>query len=211
MGKGRFFGSTVALAILVAAGSSWQGCGQSNRQGISFRALGFFASGGTATDSGQNVSLTNDSEVPVDVNCDGQIDETDGGELGLQNNLIQGINVDHVDLSYRVNGGLAIPNDQYALSMRLGPSSGQETQNPSVEFRRIVIVSPAIMQFLNDNRSRLPDPPFSMVATAKAVGIADSGETFVTNSVHYAMEMFDGPRSCETPTTSPTAAATPTP
>ena len=71
MGKGRFFGSLALLIATVAVGSWGGGCGKANDQGISFRALGFFAADdGSVTDSGANVSLTNDSQVPVDRDCD---------------------------------------------------------------------------------------------------------------------------------------------
>src|SRR5437870_1923058 len=137
MGKGRIFGS-IALLLCIVAAASWSGCGNSNDQGISFRALGFFQDGtGTAGDTGTCASLTNDTTVPV-VAADGTLD---GGFLGLQNNMNQGINVDHVDLSYHVNGSsLAIPNDVFALSIRLGPASGQESSG-STHFAQIIIVS----------------------------------------------------------------------
>lgn len=203
MGKGRFFGSIAALAALVLVASWWGGCGQSNNQGISFRALGFFEDGGASGDTGRNVSLDFDNEVPNDTDDDGVVD---GGFLGLENNMVQGIQVERVDLSYRVTGSsLSIPNDSYGLSMRLGPSSGQEPNNSPTRFSQILIVSPAIFQFLNNNRSRLPEPPFSMVATAQAVGVTDSGDTFSTNKVHYQVTFFEGTVTAATPTPAPTA------
>lgn len=206
MGKGRFFGSIAAVAALVLTASWWQGCGLSNDQGISFRALGFFADGGGGTgDAGRNVSLDQDQEVPNDTDGDG---EADGGFLGLENVMVQGIRVERVDLSYRVTGSsLSIPNDSFGLSMRLGPSSGQEPNNPSTRFSQILIVSPSIFQFLNNNRSRLPEPPFSMIATAQAVGVTDSGDAFTTNRVNYQIVFFEGQVGGATPT--PAASATP--
>ena len=201
MGKGRFFGSIGFLALIVVA-AAWVGCGSSNDQGVSFRALGFFTDGtGTTQDTGRCVSLQDDTIVPNDQDGDGTLD---GGFLGLQNGMVgQGILLNFVNLSYHVNGSsLAIPNDVYALAGYLGPANGQTT-NPSTAFVQIVIVSPAIFKFLNDNASRLPDPPFSMVATAAAVGTADSGTDFTTNTVNYQVEFAAQSGGCALPTPTP--------
>ncbi len=201
MGKGRIFGS-VALLSVVAVMAVWSGCGTSNDQGISFRALGFFTDDtGTASDTNRCASLNDNTVVPTDEDGDGRID---GGFLGLQNVMVQGINLDRVDLSYRVNGAsLAIPNDVFALSVRLGPSSEQEPQNPSTAFRQVIIVSQRIFKFLNDNSSRLPDPPFSMVASATAVGTTDSGDVVRTNRVTYQVEFSAQSGGCAVPTPTP--------
>jgi hypothetical protein len=204
MGKGRIFGS-IALLLCVVAAASWSGCGNSNDQGISFRSLGFFQDGsGSAGDTGTCASLNNDTTVPV-IGPDGSLD---GGFLGLENNMNQGINLDRVDLSYRVNGSsLAIPNDVFALSFRLGPASGQES-SPSTRFSQIIIASPNIISFMNDNRSRLPQPPFTMIALATAVGTADSGDVFRTNRSTFEIIFVDG--SCVAPTATPEESAEPT-
>ena len=200
MGKGRIFGS-IALVVSLVAAASWSGCGNSNDQGISFRALGFFFDNtGTSGQSGTCASLSDTQLIPQDP-------ATGGGFLGLENNMNQGITLDHVDLSYHVNGSsLAIPNDVFALTSRLGPASGQES-NPPKRFIQIVVVSPNIMSFINDNRSRLPQPPFSMVVSATAVGIADSGDRFDTNRVTFEVLFTDTPGSapgqCAVPTPTP--------
>ena len=198
MGKGRIFGS-IALLVCVVAAASWSGCGNSNDQGISFRSLGFFADAGTTGEAGRCASLTSDTQVPQ-IAPDGTVQ---GGFLGVQNNMNQGINLDHVDLLYSVNGSrLAIPNDVFAVSKRLGPASGQESSSSTV-FQQILIVSPNIFKFLNDNRSRLPDLPFSMVVQATVVGTADSGDVFRTNRSTYEVNFVDG--TCAPPTPGPTA------
>lgn len=201
MGKGRIFGS-VALLSVVAVLAVWSGCGTSNDQGISFRSLGFFADGdGDAGDTGRCASLRDDTIIPNDTDGDGTLD---GAFLGLQNNMVQGINLDHVALSYQVSGSsLAIPNDVFALSARLGPASEQEPQNPSVIFSQIIIVSPSIFKFINDNSSRLPDPPFSMVVTATAVGTTDSGDVFRTNRSNYQISFTAQSGGCALPTPTP--------
>src|SRR5205823_6114580 len=96
MGKGRIFGS-IALLLCIVAAASWSGCGNSNDQGISFRALGFFTdTSGDTTQAGTCASLSDTQQIPATVD--------EGGFIGLENNMNQGINLDHVDLSYHVNG-----------------------------------------------------------------------------------------------------------
>jgi hypothetical protein len=201
MGKGRIFGSIGVLA-LVAVAASWVGCGSSNDQGISFRELGFFTdSTGTTADTGRCVSLQDTTVVPNDTNGDGTLD---GGFLGLQNNMIQGVNVDHVNFTYHVNGSsLSIPPNVFALFLRLGPSNGQEPSNPPTAFAQVVIVSPATFKFLNDNSSQLPALPFSMVATATTTGTADNGDVFTTNRVTYQIEFTALSGGCAIPTPTP--------
>lgn len=202
MGKGRSFGSFSIIALVALAGW-WNGCGTSNDQGISFRALGFFADGaGSVGDLGRCVSFTDDVQVP----SPDSTGALSGAFLGLQNNLAsEGIQLDHVDLSYSISGAsIFIPSDVNARSTRLGPASGQEPAptNAATHFLQTIIVSRNIFKFLNDNRSRLPQPPFEMVALATAVGTADSGEVFRTNRVTYQMHFVDG--SCAAPTPIPT-------
>src|SRR5256885_5663116 len=101
MGKGRIFGSVAIFTSIVAA-AMWGGCGTSNDQGISFRALGFFDSA-SATDgvSGADSAL----------GC-GEILEF----LGIENNLAQGVNLDRIDVSYHVDGAsTSIPNDGFSI------------------------------------------------------------------------------------------------
>jgi hypothetical protein len=199
MGKGRIFGSVAVLASIVAA-LVWSGCGSSNDQGVSFRSLGYFAdSTGTVGESGTCASLTNDTQVPS-INADGT---QNGGFLGLQNSMLQGINLNFVNLSYQVNGSsLNIPDDVYALGGRLGPANGSESNGPT-GFFQIVIVSPAIMEFLNQNRNRLPQPPFSMVVFTTATGTADNGDVFTTQTVNFQVNFVDN--TCAPPTPVPQA------
>jgi hypothetical protein len=202
MGKGRIFGSIAIFASIVAL-ATWSGCGTSNDQGVSFRSLGFFQdSTGTVGESGTCASLRDTTVIPAP-NPDGT--GFDGGFLGLQNSMVsQGINVDRVNLSYFINGSsLAIPNDVFALSLRLGPANGAEPGNPSTAFSQIIIVSPQIMKFINDNSSRLPDLPFSLVANATAVGTADNGDDFTTNRSTFQVVFTALSGGCTQPTPTP--------
>jgi hypothetical protein len=203
MGTGRIFGSIAILASIVAL-ATWSGCGGgSNDQGVSFRALGFFAEGTgdpPPGDAGRCASLRDTTIIPNDTDGDGTLD---GGFLGLQNSMLQGVNVDHVNLSYNISGSnLAIPNDVFALSARLGPVDNTEP-TPTTVFSQIMIVSPAIMKFINDNSSRLPDLPFTLVASATAVGTADNGDDFSTNRVTYPVSFTALSGGCAIPTPTP--------
>jgi hypothetical protein len=199
MGKGRIFGSVAVLASIVAA-VVWSGCGSSNDQGVSFRSLGYFTdSSGSEPQPGTCASLTNDTQVPT-LSASGT---QEGGYLGLQNSMLQGINLNFANLSYQVSGSsLSIPNDVYAMGGRLGPANGSES-NPPTNFFPIVVVSPAIMQFLNQNRNRLPQPPFSMVVFTTATGTADNGDVFTTQTVNFQVNFVDN--TCAAPTPVPQA------
>lgn len=177
MGKGRIFGSVATLALALVA-ASWSGCGSSNDQGISFRSLGFFTDGtGAGGDAGRCASLRDTTVIPDS--------SADGAFMGLENNMAQGINLDHVDLSYHVNGSrIVIPTDVAALSGRLGPTGGQEESGSRI-FAQVRIVSTNIIKFLNTNSSRLPDLPFELVVEASAVGTTDSGDPIRTNRSLY--------------------------
>ena len=195
MGKGRIFGSVATFALVLAA-VTWNGCASSNDQGISFRALGFFSN--TDGDVGELATCASFRDTTI---IPGPEDE--GPAIGIENNMVQGINLNRVDLSYHINGStLAIPNDVFALSTRLGPSSGQETST-STAFAKIILVSPSLMQFLNDNSSRLPDLPFSMVVFATVVGTTDSGDEFHTNRVSFEISFTAISGGCALPTPTP--------
>lgn len=206
MGKGRYFGRLVAVAAVVAA-VGLGGCGTSNDQGISFRAIGWFEDGtASAGDTGDAIDINTDDTVPSDDDGDGELD---GGFLGLENNMLQGINVERVDLSYVVSGSsLNIPSDAFPLSVRLGPASGQEQSSPR-GFFQIIIVSPQTIEFLDQNRSRLPEFPFTLVARASAIGVTDSGDPFRTNTISFTVIVQDVPPP--TPTPAPTPEPTPAP
>jgi hypothetical protein len=200
MGTGRIFGS-IAIFVSIVALATWSGCGSSNSQGVSFRSLGFFTDAtGTTGESGTCASLRDTTVIPPPSPTGG----LEGGFLGLQNSMVsQGINVDRVNLSYFVNGSsLAIPNDVFALSLRLGPANGAES-NGSTAFSQIVIVSPQIMKFINDNSNRLPDLPFTLVASASAVGTADDGEDFTTNRSTFQVVFTALSGGCTEPTPTP--------
>jgi hypothetical protein len=67
----------------------------------------------------------------------------------------------------------------------------------------VILVSPQIMQFLNDNTSRLPDLPFSMIVFATAVGTSDAGDEFHTNRLSYEISFTAVSGGCAIPTPTP--------
>lgn len=169
MGKGRSFGSVAVVALAVA---SLGGCGQSNDQGISFHANGF-------TDTGQSLPLS----------CRGPINTS----IVLQNRMLQGLELQRVDLAYRVSASrAAIPNDQAPLSDRLGPSSGQEPSNPPNKNEKLAVVSENILSQIRGHLSQYPPLPFTLVVRAAAVAVSDSGDVFRTNTVSYPVVLEDG-------------------
>lgn len=179
MGKGRSFGKFAAVVAVTLALSWAAACGTSNDQGISFRIIGFASDAtGSTGQVGQSVPLACTDVVFTAV--------------GVENNLIQGIRVDRVDMSYVIPAGqLQVPNDTVGIGVRLGPSSGQEPNNPPSAFVEFPIVGGQIVEFLNDNRNRLPELPFRMIAIVRAVGVTDGGDIFRTNEARYTIDWLD--------------------
>jgi hypothetical protein len=198
MGKGRFFGSIAGFAVVVLLASYWGGCGTSNDQGISFRALGFFSdTTGETGESGRSTPLA----------CTDRVEAA----IGLENVMIQGIQVERVQMTYRIAGSsLQMQPSQEAISGRLGPSSGQEPSNPPRGFFDVLVLSDAQIDFLDQNRSQLPEFPFRLIATAQGVGTTDSGDVFFTNKVSYTVDFLDDD-ACGGTDGTPTGEETPTP
>ena len=187
MGKGRYFGKLavlVAVSALVAVGSGGSGCGTSNDQGISFRATGW-----TEDAAGANPV----TGVSAPLACTNEI----RAAISLENNMLQGIQVERGNFSYRVSGSsLAIPNSQQAISARLGPATGQENSPPRSNFE-VSVVPANIVEFLNNNRNQLPPLPFGMTVTATATGITDAGDQLTTNRIGFHVEWLEDD-ACET-------------
>ena len=58
------------------------------------------------------------------------------------------------------------------------------------------IVSANLIQFFNVNRNLLPQLPFSLVATCKAVGVTQGGDTLETNEASLLIEFFETYECC---------------
>jgi hypothetical protein len=189
MGQGGF-GRIAAVGLLLAAALGGASCGTSNDQGISFRALAF-----VVPDENGEIDLENplvDQGRVVGLACNFPADNF----AVLENLLIQGIQVQRLDLGYRIPGGsLNLPATGSPVSLRLGPSSGQDGGTPVLGaprgFARAALLTPQQIEFLNQNRNRLPELPFRMIVTARAVGVADSGDVFITNEITYPIDVID--------------------
>ncbi|RMD85533.1 MAG: hypothetical protein D6808_05050 [Candidatus Dadabacteria bacterium] len=125
----------------------------------------------------------------------------------------QFIRVDRIFMSYNIPGASAQPPDtSAALSILLGPassstSSGGDTGTgtegggssgasgsslpdsfangslSNINYAQFMVVPPEIIAWLNFNRAKLPEPPFTMTVTAYLSGVTSAGDRMDTNSV----------------------------
>lgn len=187
------------------------GGGTNNDQGASFQALGFFASADeTNGDNGTVVPLNDDTGtelfplfIPIDK--DPSTPELDGGYIGLQNNLTtQFIRTVRSECSYVVPGAtVSIPSDSFAFTATLqkAPSAGGSSSSSSSgtsgsttsnkTFAQIEIVSPDVLQFLNNNINSLPALPFRMTAICTVIGVTQAGDVMETNPVYYTIQFVE--------------------
>jgi len=138
-----------------------------------------------------------------------------GGWLQLQSNLVdQGIIVERVNLSYAIPGAgrfrqfvptrkrfpIACRDFRKAtlfLGNRLNPSNGttgsSSSGEPNVAFIQMLpLVSPQLLQCLRDQYAGLSTDLFvslPLVIKATAVGRADSGETYNSNTLRYTLTL----------------------
>jgi len=175
MGKGRFFGNIAALAALLFVVVAATGCGQSNDQGISFKALGWQLDAG-------GEQLLGFTGVPFD--CEQAL----VAAILMENRMVQGIQTERADFRYRVSAsGLSIPQDSDPMSVFIGGADQESAET--------VVLSTALRNFLQNNRNQLPELPFTMVVTASVLGITDSGDEFRTNQISLPIEFVEG--GCE--------------
>jgi hypothetical protein len=204
MGQGGF-GGFAAVGLLLTAALGGASCGTSNDQGISFRALGFFVDpeqgsvvtpvdgdddtpGGVVIIDTESAAPDPGAVTPLAFECTALIRTA----LGVENTLIQGIRVERIELGYRIPGAsINLPSVGFPVGHRLGPSSGQEAFNDPRGFYYVVVISPPQLEFLNQNRNRLPELPFTMTVLATAVGVADSGDVFRTQETPYQITFLD--------------------
>ncbi len=192
---------TLSAAILAIAAS---GCGSAsnNDQGTSFTLFGFFKSAdATAGDSGQIIQLGTDTESNSAAGLAGGA----LSYLGLQNNLEgQGVRTQRVILSYFVEGATEQPpSTTQPVSVYLGPvatdttTSTATTKDSSLpdgfnfensRFVQVFVVPPDIMAWINLNRDKMPEAPFTMTAHVYVAGITTAGDSLDTNQMDYLVE-----------------------
>ena len=193
---------------MVAACVAIAGCGNSgsNDNGVSFRFLGVFqevqdtpgsppvlpTADNHPGDTGREISLSQTTSIPNDLNGDGDVD---GGFLGMENNLaLQSLNVQGVHVQIFIKGA-RLPNpvatDFVPLTITLGPAQVAQTQTATNEaFAQTLFVAPKIMAFLNQNQTLLPATPFSMDIIMRLTAIDDAGDTFDSNEITYTVNVL---------------------
>jgi hypothetical protein len=197
----------VVAACLALAGCGG-GSGSNNDQGVAVRFLGVFQetqeqvapaadrlpdAENAVGDTGRIISLSSVLAIPNDVNNDGDLD---GGFLGIANNLDFSVNVQFVDVEIFIPGAkLANPvsTDRVALSITLPPATVDEqgVRTEAKTFAQTVFVPPDVIAFLNQNRSLLPQFPFSMNIRMTITAIGDTGDDFETNQVTYTVQVIE--------------------
>lgn len=198
----------MAMAACLALAGCGGGSGSNNDQGIGVRFIGVFQetqeqvapaadrlpdAENAVGDTGRIISLSSVISVPNDLNNDGDLD---GGFLGIQNDLDQSVNVQHVDVQVFIPGAkLANPivTDRVSLGITLPPVviDEQGVRTGSKTFAQTIFVPPDVIAFLNQNQTLLPEFPFSMNITMSITAIADTGDTFETNEVTYTVQVIE--------------------
>lgn len=196
--------ATAACLTLAGCGG---GSGSNNDQGIAVRFIGVFQetqeqvapaadrlpNAETAVgDTGRIISLSSVLAIPNDLNNDGDLD---GGFLGIENDLDQSVNVQHVDVQVFIPGAKLtnpIVTDQVSLSISLPPVTvdAQGVRTGSKTFPQTIFVPPDVIAFLNQNQTLLPSFPFTMNVTMTITAIANTGDTFETNAVTYTVQVI---------------------
>ena len=198
---------TLAACMALAGCGGGSGDSGSNDQGVALRFSGVFqetqeqvapAADQLPTaeeafgDTGSFVILGEDITVPTDGNGDGDLD---GGFLGVENSMEQSVNVQTVEVEIFIPGAQLnnpVVTDSIPLPLSLPPASIDDDGNrtPTKTFAQTVFVAPDVLAFLNQNQTLLPDPPFDMTVVMTITGVSDSGDTFETNEVSYAVTVL---------------------
>ena len=189
----------IAAAALLAFAVN--GCGSaSNDQGVSFTLLGF---GQLDTDADTGASTCSDS-VFTNVVAFPLSDATEGtgtvaGCLVLQNNQIKvAIRTERINLSYYIAGATEQPpatsiggtvvigpaqasTDTTTTDTSTTTTTGGISSIPSKVSLPTNLVPPSVREWMNLNRDKLPEPPFSMDIIASVSGVTTAGDQLTTN------------------------------
>jgi hypothetical protein len=197
----------MAMAAYFALAGCGGGSGSNNDQGIGVRFIGVFQEtqeqvapaadrlpdpDNAVGDTGRVISLSSVLAIPNDLNNDGDLD---GGFLGIENDLDQSVNVQHVDVQVFIPGAKLtnpIVTDRVSLGLSLPPVTvdDQGVRTGSKTFAQTIFVPPDVIAFLNQNQTLLPSFPFTMNVTMTITAIADTGDTFETNAVTYTVQVI---------------------
>ena len=201
--------SSLSVSLL---GLAW-GCGGSsnNDQGTSVQNLGYFQANSSEDpppgETGAIIPLS--TEVAVG-GVDGLFHIT---AMGVFNRMQdQFFRIVRFDCTYDVPGSspsLVIPSDSENVSFIVNPATYSEdnplgavaedsTDNlPNFVYAGFEILSPDLYAFLNANRASLPELPFRMTATCRAVGVTQSGSTLATNDMTYQIQFVELTECCQ--------------
>jgi len=196
-------------ACLTLAGCGGGG-GGSNDNGVALRFSGVFQetqeqvapaadkfpdAENAVGDTGGTVVLGVSTTVPGDGNRDGDLD---GGFLGLENNMDQSVNVQHVTVEIFIPGARLnnpVVTDSVPLPISLAPASvdDQGVRTPSRSFSQTVFVRNDVLAFLSQNQNLLPVLPFDMTVVMTITAISDSGDSFDTNEISFPVRVLAPP------------------
>ena len=208
---------TALILSLVVGALSCGGNATNNDQGTSFLALGYYddADGEVGRSAlvaplFYDLSLwSTDHQTPVEGLMSWVF-------LGLQNRLsCQYMRVDRVECDYDIQGtNLTIPSDSHTFSAVIDPtgpcvnpltgtdeegegsSEGSDTTGGNMIYAGIEVLSPDLYSFLNVYQNHLPQLPFRMTVTCRAIGTSQAGDTFRTNDVHLLVQFVDTAECC---------------
>jgi hypothetical protein len=226
---GRVFGAAV-LAVVLAAGAA---LADNNPNGVVFRAVGWFQGKGEITT--QNIQC----EVPTisTAIADGffsfgmwntygaetlffpdpnhPFGDPCGGWIQLQNNLLtQAIQLDHIDLTYKIEGasrfrGMVPQRNGFPIACRqlrrdtafvgaiMNPITSTQdlsgSGSPNVTFIQLnPLVTPQMIYCLRSQYAPLPPDTFvslPLTIRATAVGFSDAGDTYRSNTIAYHLTL----------------------
>jgi hypothetical protein len=194
------------VAACFALASCGGGGGGSNDNGVALRFSGVFQetqeqvapaadrfpdAEQAVGDSGTFAVLGETTTVPSDHNGDGDLD---GGFLGIENNLDQAVNVQSVQVEIFIPGAKLqnpVVTDLVPLPVSLPAAAVDEqgVRTPSKTFVQTVFVRPDVLAFLAANQTLLPTLPFDMTVVMTITAISDSGDSFDTNEISYAVNV----------------------
>ncbi len=202
------------------------GSTSSNDQGVSVQNLGYFVVGSDEDPppgiTGAILPLSSDVALISEVNdfFPGQgtaISATplvDGlthfASMGVFNRMQQQFfRVSRIDCTYDVPGAsISIPSDSSNVSFIVNASvfpAGDpigdvvdEAQDalPNIVYAPFQILSPDLYAFLNVNKASLPELPFRMTASCRAVGVTEAGDTLETNDMFYQIQFVEFTECC---------------
>lgn len=193
------------------------GCGgaSSNDQGVSFTFLGWFSE---VPSSGSSTTGLLGKIVPINGGTTDETGDLTGGTgavfavAGVQNNLDgQFIRTDRMLFSFEIEGAEAQPpSTVQPFSGIVGPGSNSGSSssssssadaassarsslppnftNANTLYGNVPVVPLEVMQWINFNRSSLPELPFTMVVTASISGITSGGDRLDTNPMQFIVE-----------------------